>query len=134
MLISIHLFSFHSVLFLISTSSYLVASQTSELFKDVGDISYENDNGTISEFTMSSIRCAAKCLQDLSCNAIELCSTPTEQTCRLSRGWKNTGGTLSQSICRRFQIVSIIQFIKFLKNIIFLGEIRFFPIHILSVD
>lgn len=101
------LFSARTVLFLIATSDNAVSSPVSGLFSDEGYIPYENNNGTISEFTMSSIRCAAECLADLSCNAIELCFTPSGQTCILNRGWKNTGGTLSQSTCRRFQKVSI---------------------------
>lgn len=89
---------------------FAIALQKSEYFSDEGDVSYENDNGTLLEVTKSSrmtnSRCAAECLQDLSCNAIELCSTPTAKTCRLSRSWKYTGGTLSQPTCKRFQIVS----------------------------
>lgn len=108
MLTSLYLFIAGSVLCLFGAFGYVDALQTSGLFNDEGDISYENNNGTLSEFTMSSIRCAAKCLQNMSCNAIELCSTPTGQTCRLTRGRKNTGGTLSQSTCRRFQIVGIL--------------------------
>lgn len=108
MLTSLYLFIAGFVLCLIGAFGYVDALQSSGLFNDEGDISYENNNGTLSEFTMSSFRCAAKCLQDMTCNAIELCSTPTGQTCRLSRGWKNTGGTLSQSTCRRFQIVGIL--------------------------
>lgn len=93
---------------------YAVASQISKYFSDEGIISYENDIGTLQEvkkqIRMTNSRCAAKCLADLSCNAIELCSTPSGQTCRLDRGWKNTRGTMSQSTCRQFQIVGIIQF------------------------
>lgn len=107
MLTSIYLFFAGTVHCLIGGSGYAVALQTSALFIYEGDISYENNNGTLSEFTMSRFQCAAECLQDLSCNALELCSTPSGQTCRFSRGWKNTGGTLSQSTCRRLQIVSI---------------------------
>uniref|UniRef100_K1QG89 Angiopoietin-4 n=1 Tax=Magallana gigas TaxID=29159 RepID=K1QG89_MAGGI len=88
---------------------FAIALQKSEYFSDEGDVSYENDNGTLLEVTKSSrmtnSRCAAECLQDLSCNAIELCSTPTAKTCRLSRSWKYTGCTLSRPTCRRFQIV-----------------------------
>lgn len=102
------LFFFGTVLCSLKASNYAVASQASEFFHYEGEIAYENNYGTISEISMSSIRCAAKCLEDLSCNAIELCSTPSGQTCRLSKGWKNTGCTLSQSRCKRFQIVSTI--------------------------
>lgn len=94
------LFSAETVLFFIATSDYAVSYPASTLFSVEGLISYEDKNGTISEFKMSRIRCEAKCLQDLSCNAIEPCSTSTGQTCRLSRGRKNTGGTLSQATCR----------------------------------
>lgn len=112
------LFSAETVLFLIATSDYAVSYPASTLFSDKGLISYEDKNGTISEFKMSRIRCAAKCLQDLSCNAIELCSTPTGQTCRLSRSWKYTGGTLSQPTCRRFQIVSTTHRLKMFMQLI----------------
>lgn len=80
------LFSAETVLFRIATSDYAVSYPASTLFSDEGLISYEDKNGTLTEFLMSSIRCAGKCLQDLSCNAIELCSTPYGQTCRLGRG------------------------------------------------
>lgn len=102
-----------TVLCSLDAYDYGIALQISEYFSDEGEVLYENDNGTLSEVTKSSrmtnSRCAAKCLMDLTCNAIELCSTPTGQTCRLSRSWKYTGGTLSQPTCRRFQIVSTTQ-------------------------
>lgn len=102
------LFFFGTVLCSLKASGYAVALQASELFQYEGEISYENNYGTIREISMSRIRCAAKCLEDLSCNAVELCATPSGQTCRLSKGWKNTGCTLSQFRCKRFQIVSTI--------------------------
>lgn len=67
MLTSLYLFIAGSVLCLIGAFGYVDALQTSGLFNDEGVISYENNNGTLSEFTMSSFRCAAKCLQDMSC-------------------------------------------------------------------
>nr|XP_022302030.1 fibrinogen-like protein 1 isoform X2 [Crassostrea virginica]XP_022302031.1 fibrinogen-like protein 1 isoform X2 [Crassostrea virginica] len=69
------------------------------------------DNGTVTchrtnlHERITKTKCAAKCLDDLLCNAIELCTTPSGLECRLSRGWKNTGGVLSGAICNRFQIV-----------------------------
>uniref|UniRef100_K1Q0Y6 Angiopoietin-related protein 6 n=1 Tax=Magallana gigas TaxID=29159 RepID=K1Q0Y6_MAGGI len=98
-----------TVFCLIGSSADAVALQISEHFFNEGDVSYGNDNGILLEVNTSrkitNAQCAAKCLDDLSCNAIELCSTPTGQTCRLSRGWKNTGNTLSHSTCRRLQMV-----------------------------
>lgn len=112
-------FFFGIVLCSLDAFENAVALQMSEYFSDEGEVSYENDNGTLSEVVktirMTNSRCAAKCLQDLSCNAIELCSIQSGKTCRLSRGWKNTGGTMPQSTCRRFQIVSITLFSELLK-------------------
>lgn len=100
-----------TVFCLIGSSADAVVLQISEHFFNEGDVSYGNDNGILLEVNTSrkitNAQCAAKCLDDLSCNAIELCSTPTGQTCRLSRGWKNTGNTLSHSTCRRLQMVNM---------------------------
>ena len=107
-----HFSSVFTVLCAIGLFDITIATSAKEYFYNEGDISYADANGTLSSGYLTKrktkTKCAAKCLDDLLCNAIVLCTTPSGLECRLSRGWKNTGGVLSGATCNRFQIVRLI--------------------------
>ena len=103
---------FCKVLCAVGLCDTITATSVQEYFQNEGEILYDDINGTLSSVYLTKritkTKCAAKCLDDLLCNAIELCTTPSGLECRLSRGWKNTGGLLSGAICNRFQIVRLL--------------------------
>lgn len=83
-----------------------------------GDVQYEDTNNTLSEVSMlsgytSTISCCINCFMDTSCNAVEICSTPSEKKFRLGKGIKNTTGTVAVATCKRFKMVSIFFFLIF---------------------
>lgn len=96
------------VLFACNTSAI---SPSSNFVYD-GDVQYEDNNNTLSEVSMppgqaSTISCCINCLMNTSCKAVEICSTPSENKCRLSKGETNTTGTAAGATCKRYKMVSI---------------------------
>ncbi|XP_061179426.1 fibrinogen-like protein 1 [Saccostrea echinata] len=87
----------------------ILTTKENEFYNYEGDVSYDNHTHTISTFdlsySMTKIRCAWRCLNDLQCYAVELCSTANGEECRLSKGCKATGDIISGPTCRRFQMV-----------------------------
>lgn len=103
-------------LFVLFACETYALSPTSKFVYD-GEVQYEDTNTTLSEVSMpsgypSTISCCIDCLMDTSCNAVEICLTPSENKCRLSKGAKNTTGSVEGATCKRFKMVSIIFAIK----------------------
>lgn len=74
-----------------SATDITAATSVQEYFKNEGEMSFDDRNGTLSSVHLTvrmNIKCAANCLVDLECNAEELCETK----CRFSNSWKNNGG------------------------------------------
>ncbi|XP_061179425.1 fibrinogen-like protein 1 [Saccostrea echinata] len=87
----------------------MIVSVHGKHFIFVGDVSYNNQNFTISELdmisTVSELHCAAKCLNNNQCYSIEICSTANGEKCRQSRGRLPTLSSGFGPYCRRYQIV-----------------------------
>nr|XP_019929887.2 fibrinogen-like protein 1 [Crassostrea gigas] len=93
------------VLFACDTSAI---SPSSNFVYD-GDVQYEDNNNTLSEVSMppgqaSTISCCINCLMNTSCKAVEICLTPSENKCRLSKGVTNTTGTAAGATCKRYKM------------------------------
>ncbi|XP_048742448.2 fibrinogen-like protein 1 [Ostrea edulis] len=73
-----------------------------------GDVSYDDQNETLSVFDLSDFmtksRCAQNCMNNLQCNAIEVCTAASGDTCRLSSGRRDTGTAITGPLCKRFQM------------------------------
>ena len=75
-----------------------------------GNVSYSDVSLLISEEKSddTSLRfCAVECYKNLDCNAIELCSLPTGNVCRLSKSIHTSFVTgVASYVCSRHELVS----------------------------
>ena len=95
-------------IFIIWTSiNYGISLKQSGSFTYKGNVSYSDVSLLISEKDSDdtcSRCCAVDCYKDLDCNAIELCSLPTGNVCRLSKSI-STNLVTGVGSCSRYELV-----------------------------
>lgn len=98
------------ILFLLSTFlNHIIANSHSGEFEYRGNVAFSDVSLLISETGPDDVSlryCAAECYKNLDCNAVELCSFPTKQVCRLSRSISSATVT-GQGTCSRHELVCL---------------------------
>lgn len=75
------------------------------------EVPYYERNDTLFSTTSRSLlasygRCAVQCIEDLSCNALELCRVPGGSECRATTGLLNTASqAYGTETCKQYAMV-----------------------------
>lgn len=93
-----------------------MSSSTAMEFRDMEfayrrEVPYYDKNETLfsttnQSFLVSYGRCAVQCIEDLSCNALELCNVPGGSECRATTGLlKTVSQTYGSETCKQYAMV-----------------------------
>lgn len=94
----------------------LISCSTARKFRDLKfayrkEVLYYNGNETLFSTTSRSFiasygRCAVQCIEDLSCNALELCSVAGGSECRATTGLMKSGSQTNRTeTCKQYAMV-----------------------------
>lgn len=110
------LFLINFCFFFVVLSPSLISCSTGINFRDLKfayrkEVPYYNGNETLFSTTSRSFiasygRCAVQCIEDLSCNALELCSASGVSECRATTGLMKSGSQTNRiGTCKQYAMV-----------------------------
>lgn len=110
------LFLINFCFFFVVLSPSLISCSTGINFRDLKfayrkEVPYYNGNETLFSTTSRSFiasygRCAVQCIEDLSCNALELCSASGVPECRATTGLMKSGSQTNRiGTCKQYAMV-----------------------------